>query len=585
MPPLTSSQLRSKYLEFFVRRGHVAIPSAPLVPANDPSVLFTTAGMHPLVPYLLGEPHPAGTRLVNVQRCVRTGDIDAVGDDSHLTWFEMLGNWSLGDYGRDDAIAWSLELLTTVLGLPVDHLAVTCFAGDDEVPADRESVAIWRRLGMPAERIALLGRDDNWWGPAGRTGPCGPDTEMFTWVERSPPPRDFDPRDRRWIEIWNNVFMTHTRTATGELVPLPRVSVDTGMGLERTLVALNRLGSVYEVDTVKPLVDELRRLASAPREHELRVLTDHLRAACLMIADGVAPTNKDRGYVLRRLVRRGILFARKLRLAGDWYASAVAVVGRTLGDAYPEVARDPGAIVRTLTDEASRFERTLAQGLRVLDKRTVLDGKVAFDLFQTYGFPFELTRELAESTGKQVDEDGFRRELDAHRERSRLSSGATFQGGLADHSSQIVGYHTLTHLLQAALREVLGPHVIQRGSNITHERLRFDFSHDDKPAPDQLARVQEIVNGWLARDLVVERASMSEAQARALGAIGAFGEKYGDVVSVYSITDRATREVISREFCGGPHVSSLAELGGRRFHIVREQAISAGIRRIKAVLT
>jgi len=335
---------------------------------------------------------------------------------------------------------------------------------------------------------------------------------------------------------------------------------------------------------VKPLLDELRRLASAPDERELRVLTDHVRAACFVIADGIGPGNKDRGYVLRRLLRRCILFARRLRLPADWYASAVAVLPRMLGEAYPEIARDPGAIVQTVRDEASRFERTLAQGLRLLEKRTVLDGKAAFDLFQTYGFPFELTRELAQASGTRIDEAGFRAELDAHRARSRLSSGATFQGGLADHSAEIVRYHTLTHLLQAALREVLGSHVIQRGSNITHDRLRFDFSHGDKLAADQLERVQARVNGWLARDLVVERASMTEREARAVGAIGAFGESYGEIVSVYTITDRATAEVVSREFCGGPHVASVRELGGRRFQIVREQAISAGVRRIKAVL-
>jgi alanyl-tRNA synthetase len=577
---LTSTQLRSRYLEFFARHRHVVIPPASLVPANDPSVLFTTAGMHPLVPYLLGEPHPAGPRLANVQKCIRTGDIDVVGDDTHLTFFEMLGNWSLGDYGRDEAIAWSFELLTGVLDLPLDRLGVTCFAGDD-VPADEDSVAIWSRLGM--RRITRYGRDDNWWGPAGKIGPCGPDTEIFYWVDPSRAPDVLDVRDSRWVEIWNNVFMSYTKTATGAIQPLARANVDTGMGLERTLVALNGLRSVYDVDTVKPLLDELHRLASAPHERELRVLTDHTRAACFLIADGVGPSNKDRGYVLRRLLRRCILFARRLGLPADWYRSAVSVLPGMLGDAYPELVRDPDAIVDTITDEVGKFERTLAQGLRVLEKRSVLDGKVAFDLFQTYGFPFELTRELAESTGKHVDEAGFLVELGHHRERSRLTSGATFEGGLADHSIDIVRYHTLTHLLQAALREVLGPHVIQRGSNITRERLRFDFSHDDKLAPEQLARVQSLVNGWLAKPLVVDRATMPEPVARTLGALGAFGEKYGDIVSVYTITDRDSGHVVSRELCGGPHVATSDELRGE-LRIVREQAISAGIRRIKAVL-
>ena len=426
MPSITSSQLRSQYVDFFVGRGHAAIPSASLVPAGDPSVLFTTAGMHPLVPYLLGAPHPAGTRLVSVQKCVRTDDIDVVGDDTHLTMFEMLGNWSLGDYGRDESIAWSFEFLTRVLDLPLDRLGATCFAGDEEVPEDRASVAIWRRLGMPAARIALLGRDDNWWGPTGDTGPCGPDTEIFFWVGESPAPDVLDVRDRRWVEIWNNVFMSYTRTAAGDTVPLARGNVDTGMGVERTLVALNGLRSVYEIDTLAPLLDELRGLTATARdpasgalERELRVVADHVRAACFLIADGVRPGNKDRGYVLRRLIRRSIVFARRLGLPADWIARAAAAVPRMLGDAYPEVARDPGAIARAITDEATRFERALAQGLRMLERRGALDGKVAFDLQQTYGLPFELTRELAEAAGTHIDEDGFRRALEAHRERSR----------------------------------------------------------------------------------------------------------------------------------------------------------------------
>jgi alanyl-tRNA synthetase len=423
MPSISSSQLRSHYLDFFVARGHAAIASAPLVPAGDPTVLFTTAGMHPLVPYLLGEPHPAGARLVSVQECLRTGDIDVVGDDSHLTWFEMLGNWSLGDYGRDESIAWSFEFLTEVLGLPLDRLGATCFAGDEQVPADRASVAIWRRLGVPEPRIALLGRDDNWWGPAGDTGPCGPDTEIFFWVGDGPAPEVLDVRDRRWVEIWNNVFMTYTRTAAGDIVPLARGCVDTGMGVERTVVALNGLRSVYEIDTVKPLLDELRGLSASPHERELRALTDHMRAACFVIADGVALGNKDRGYVLRRLVRRGIVFARRLGLPPDWIARAVAVVPRMLGDAYPEVARDPGAIVRVITDEARRFERTLAHGLRMLERRSVLDGQAAFDLQQTHGLPFELTREIALAAGTHIDEADFRRALEVHRERSRAGSG------------------------------------------------------------------------------------------------------------------------------------------------------------------
>ena len=532
---ITSTELRDHFLEFFVGKGHAVIPSASLVPANDPTVLFTTAGMHPLVPYLLGQPHAQGTRLANVQRCVRTGDIDEIGDDTHLTFFEMLGNWSLGDYYREEAIRWSCELLTRVLGLRVDELEVTCFAGDGDVPRDDESVRIWRELGV--ERIRLLGRDDNWWGPAGNTGPCGPDTEIFV----------------RGIEIWNNVFMGYMKTASGSIEPLARHNVDTGMGVERALVALNGLSSVYEVDTLAPLVRQI----GDPTKREVRIVVDHLRTAMQMIADGVGPSNKDRGYVLRRLIRRAGLFAKRL--------------GVRIDHVFPS---------DVIFDELARFEKTLAQGLKVITKLRSLDGKLAFDLFQTYGFPLELTLEIAQQQNISIDRESFRTALEEHRARSRSQVA---KGGLADDSETSVRYHTLTHLLQAALRSVLGDHVIQRGSNITSERLRFDYSHGDKPSHEQLARVEQIVNGWLARDLVVERRTMSEREARELGAIGAFGEKYGETVSVYSVVDVNSLEVISREFCGGPHVHSTRDLDGE-FRITREQSISTGVRRIKAVL-
>ena len=546
---LTSKQLRTTFLEFFGQRGHAVIPSASLVPANDPTVLFTTAGMHPLVPNLLGEPHPAGARLANVQKCVRTGDIDLIGDDTHLTFFEMLGNWSLGDYYREEAIRWSFELLVDELRLPILRLGVTCFAGDQDVPRDDESAALWQRLGI--EHVRFLGRDDNWWGPAGATGPCGPDTEMF-----------FITDDGRWIEIWNDVFMGYTKTTSGAIEPLSRVNVDTGMGVERTLVAINGLASVYEVDTVAPI-----HAATGDR-----VVTDHLRAACFLIADGVAPSNKDRGYVLRRLLRRCLLRSRAL--------PCDAVVD-ALGDVYPELVRERETIAATIDDERVRFARAVAQGERALRGVSKLDGKVAFDLFQTHGIPFEITLEIARSSGTAIDRDDFERALEEHRELSRTTSSGAFSGGLADRSTEIVRYHTLTHLLQAALRDVLGEHVIQRGSNITRERLRFDFAHDRKPSPEELTRVEALVNTWLARDLAVTRASMTEREARELGAIAAFGEKYSDPVSVYTISDRATGEVISRELCGGPHVTSMPR---GSFRIVREQALAAGVRRIKAVL-
>jgi alanyl-tRNA synthetase len=578
---ISAEELRHRYLTFFAERGHASIPSASLVPVNDPTVLFTTAGMHPLVPHLLGAPHPAGRRLVNVQKCVRTGDIDVVGDDTHLTFFEMLGNWSLGDYFREEAIRYSFEFLTEPrwLNLPLDRLGVTCFGGDSVVPADDDSVRLWERLGVPPRRIALLGREDNWWGPAGKSGPCGPDTEIFFWVGDEPAPDEFDVSDRRWVEIWNNVFMGFDQTPEGEIRRLSQVNVDTGMGLERTLVALNGLRSVYEIDSVRPVFDELGALTATSDERRLRIVTDHLRASCFMIADGVGPSNRDRGYVLRRLLRRAILFARELGLPEDWHVRGWQALHRSQGRAHPELA---GSISDTIECEARRFEQTLAKGLREIEKRSFIDGAVAFDLFQTYGFPFELTRDVASRRGAPVDERAFQEELERHRQQSRKLSGGAFRGGLADHGDATVRYHTLTHLLQAALRSELGDHVLQRGSNITAERLRFDFSHDGKPTREKLENVRSRVNGWLTRDLVVVREVMTEPQARAIGAIGAFGEKYGETVSVYTIRDPSNGEVISREFCAGPHVTSTRELRGR-LEILREEALSSGVRRIKAV--
>jgi alanyl-tRNA synthetase len=416
---ITSHELRSKYLEFFIGKHHVAIESASLVPARDPTVLFTTAGMHPLVPYLLGEPHACGSRLVGVQKCVRTGDIDAIGDDTHLTFFEMLGNWSLGDYFRDDSIRWSFEFLTDPrwLALPIERLGMTCFAGDDRVARDDESARLWMSLGVSSDRIQFLGRDDNWWGPAGESGPCGPDTEIFYWVGDDAPPRVLDVSDPRWVEIWNNVFMTYTQGADGTLEPLARANVDTGMGLERTLVALNGWRSVYEVETVAPIVDELRRMGGT--EPEIRVIGDHLRAACMLVCDGVVPSNKDRGYVVRRLLRRSLVLAQRLGLPSDWSRRVTTCIAQVLGDTYPELRRELDRIQHAIALEISRFERTLAQGLRMLGKQTNLDGRVAFDLFATYGFPFELTCELALATGKHVDRESFTEALERHRNRSR----------------------------------------------------------------------------------------------------------------------------------------------------------------------
>jgi alanyl-tRNA synthetase len=586
---MTHQELRQLYLDFFKSKGHAIVPSAPLVPVNDPTVLFTTAGMHPLVPYLLGEPHPAGTRIANVQKCIRTGDIDEVGDSTHLTFFEMLGNWSLGDYFKEDAIAWSFEFLTSErwLNIPLERLAVTCFAGDEGTPKDTEAADIWKSLGVSDERIAFLGRDANWWGPAGQTGPCGPDTEMFYWIENdTPAPQQFDPTDARWVEIWNDVFMQYRKTETGDFEALPMPNVDTGMGLERTLTVLSGHTSVYDTELFVPLLDALRaRSTQTPANagRLLRIVADHMRAAAFIIADGVEPSNKDRGYVLRRLIRRSLVYARQLGMHATWHESFIAALLSIMGEAYPELVANQDVINRALATEIAKFSTTLDKGMREFEKLDTIDGVAAFNLYQTYGFPWELTHELAVARGMQVEKDAFEREFTKHKELSRTASAGTFKGGLADHSDVVVRYHTVTHLMHRALREVLGDHVIQKGSNINAERTRFDFSHGAKVTPEQIARVEELVNGWIARDLPMTREMMPKARALELGALGAFGEKYGDTVSVYTIADPASGEVVSREFCGGPHVEHTGVIG--TFKVIKEEAVSAGVRRIKAIIS
>lgn len=586
---MTHSELRKKFLDFFRTKGHAVVPSAPLVPVNDPTVLFTTAGMHPLVPYLLGEPHPAGTRIANVQKCIRTGDIDEVGDATHLTFFEMLGNWSLGDYFKDDAIRWSYEFLTSPewLGIPKDRLAFTCFAGDENAPKDEEAAAIWKSLGVPDARIMFLPKENNWWGPAGQTGPCGPDTEMFYWIDNAvPAPGQFDPSDARWVEIWNDVFMQYRKTESGAYELLEKPNVDTGMGLERTLTVLTGASSVYETELFLPLLRVLREQATSPHadaERLLRIIADHMRAAAFIIIDGVEPTNKDRGYVLRRLLRRSLVYARQLGMHAGWHRAFTEALIVLLGDAYPELKSNDETIHRVMDAEEDKFSATLEKGLREFEKLSAIDGEVAFNLYQTFGFPWELTYELARAKGLNPDRAQFEDAFGRHKDLSRTASAGTFKGGLADHSDVVVRYHTVTHLMHKALREVLGPHVIQKGSNINAERTRFDFSHPAKMTPEQISRVEELVNGWIARDLPMTREMMPKERALELGALGAFGEKYADTVSVYTIQDPATGEVVSREFCGGPHVEHTGTIGA--FKITKEEAISAGVRRIKAVIS
>ena len=607
---MTANELRQKYLDFFASKGHLVVPSASLIPENDPSVLFTTAGMHPLVPYLLGETHPGGARLASCQKCIRTGDIDDVGDDTHLTFFEMLGNWSLGDYFKKEAIAWSFEFLTDKqwLGLPLERLAFSCFAGDENAPRDTESAELWMSHGIVLERITFLGKEDNWWGPAGQTGPCGPDTEMFYWIDDgTPTPADFQAThsDPRWFEIWNDVFMQYNRQiknqkskikdeAEYEFVPLKQKNVDTGMGLDRVLAVLKGQRSVYDTELFKPMFDVLglsRGGMVNDQVRKARVIVDHVRAATFMVSDGVEPSNKDRGYVLRRLLRRSMVAGRLLGLKAHWLKVLVGQVVTTYAQTYPALVQNSEQIFKAILLEESRFSQTLDVGLRefenVIRRSTTttgaaVTGKQAFDLYQSFGLPWEVTKELAEQSGLQIASSEFEAEFKKHQDLSRTASAGIFKGGLADHTDAVVRLHTATHLMNAALRQVLGDHVWQKGSNITAERTRFDFTHGQKMTEEEKRRVEQLVNDWIAKDYQVKKEIMPLEEARQLNATGVFGEKYPDMVNVYTMWDPTSGEVISREFCGGPHVAHTGEIG--RFKILKEEAVSAGVRRLKARL-
>jgi alanyl-tRNA synthetase len=589
---MKANELRRKYIEFFVSKGHLEIKSAPLIPENDPTCLFTTAGMHPLVPYLLGAEHPLGSRLCDYQKCIRTGDIDEVGDPVHLTFFEMLGNWSLGDYFKEEAIRYSFEFLTSPewLGIPLSRLAFTVFAGDENCPFDDEAYALWRELGVSGKRIARLGKADNWWGPAGQTGPCGPDTEMFYWTGGGEAPEVFDPKNRLWVEIWNDVFMQYNKTADGAYEPLAKPNVDTGMGLERITAVLQGKASCYETEIFQPLLrklDELRGLDAAPAErcNSERIIADHTRAAVFIIGDGITPGKVDQGYVLRRLIRRAIREGRKLGLTN--FVPAVAeVVIENFGGVYPELKERREIILEELQVEEKQFNTTLEHGTREFEKlidrvpahiaRKVVSGKNAFFLYETYGFPIELTEEMARERGFDVDLDGYKAAYEKHQELSRQGAEQKFKGGLADHSDQTARLHTATHLLQAALRQVLGDGVEQRGSNITAERLRFDFSYNDKMTPEQLAEVEKLVNEAIQAKIPIDCREMTFQDAREENAIGLFGDRYGEKVKVYTMGD------FSKEVCGGPHAANTGDLGGLK--ITKEESSSRGVRRIKAVL-
>jgi alanyl-tRNA synthetase len=594
---MTGRELKDKYINFFLSKQHVRISGKSLIPENDPTVLFTTAGMHPLVPYILGEPHPAGKRLVNYQKCIRTGDIDEVGDLGHLTFFEMLGNWSLGDYFKRQAIEYSFEFLTGKdwLGFPAERLFVTVFAGDELVPPDEESAEIWGSLRIPGDRIFFLPRKDNWWGPAGMTGPCGPDTEMFIDTGKAACSPECRPGCGcgKYFEIWNDVFMQYNKKADGTYELMQRKTVDTGMGVERTIAMLQQKKSVYETELFSPLIGVLEQARGKPygadeqADRSLRIIADHIRAAAFILGDenGVTPSNLGQGYILRRLLRRSIRHGRKLALQGKFLHAAAEQVIVMFGDQYPELALNTKTILEEIDLEEERFLQTLTKGEHEFEKLLpnllknpdkIIPGRVAFRLYDTYGFPLEITEELALEHGLTVDRQAFGKAFEKHQELSKQGADKTFKGGLADHTDMTKKLHTATHLLHRALRMVLGEHVKQKGSNITSERLRFDFSHPEKLTGEQVQLVEDIVNEQIARDLPVTMEIMPLDDALAAGAIALFGEKYEKNVKVYSVGD------FSKEVCGGPHVERTGVMG--RFKITKEQSSSAGIRRIRAVL-
>ena len=594
MKALTSAELRQLYLDFFASKGHTIIPSASLIPENDPTVLFTTAGMHPLVPYLLGAKHPEGTRLADVQKCVRTGDIDEVGDASHCTFFEMLGNWSLGDYFKKEAIAYSFEFLTSPewLGLDKDRLYFTCFAGDNDAPKDTESAEYWMSHGVDESHIYFLGKKHNWWGPAGITGPCGPDTEMFidTGIPACGP--DCSPACScgKYLEIWNDVFMQYNKTADGKFEPLAQQNVDTGMGLARTACTLQGKKSVYDTDAFTGVLAKIAELSGksydddADTTRSFRIIADHVRCATFILGDekGVTPSNVDQGYVLRRLIRRAVRYALRLGIPEQSLQHIAHTVIAQYSGFYPELKRNESRIISELNLEEERFSRTIKQGLREFDKLknrlegTVIDGVSAFHLYDTFGFPIEFTLELAKENGLEVDTQGFEEAFKKHQEVSGAGAEQRFKGGLADTGEATARLHTATHLMHAALRKVLGEEVAQKGSNITADRLRFDFSFSRKVEDHELREVERLVNEAIDAGVDIACEEMSVEEAKNQGAIGLFEAKYGSVVKVY------TAGPFSKEICGGPHAANTAELG--RFEIQKEQSSSAGVRRIKAVL-
>ncbi len=579
-------ELRNKYLEFFKSKNHSIISGAPLIPENDPTVLFTTAGMQPLVPYLSGQKHPSGTRLTDYQKCLRTDDIDEVGDNRHLTFFEMLGNWSLGDYFKQDSIRYSYEFLTKVLNIPSEKLSVTCFAGDEDAPRDEEAANVWRECGILEDHIYFYSKNDNWWGPAGQTGPCGPDTEIFLDTGKEACSKGCQPSCNcgKYVEIWNNVFMQYNKKKDGTFEALSQKNVDTGMGLERMTFLLQGKNNVFETELFTPIIEKTKELSKNPNDESLRIIADHLRASALLVCDFVVPSNLGQGYILRRLIRRTIRHMRKIDFDVDNITKVCDVLVESLKDMYPELFKNKEEIITQINKEKNRFMNTLVKGekefnkiVRTLkeEKKQIIDGKTLFRLYDTFGFPPEVTSELAKENNLKVDMDEFEKCFKEHQEKSRQGAEGIFKGGLADHSKTTTAYHTATHLLNEALRRTLGDHVMQKGSNITAERMRFDFANPEKVSKENLEKIEKMVNDEIDKALVVKCEEMTLEEAKKSGAKGVFESKYGERVKVYSIGD------FSKEICGGPHVENTNTM--KHIKIVKEEAVSSGVRRIKAV--
>jgi len=581
-------ELIKKYIDFFKSKNHKEIINSSLLPENDPTVLFTTAGMHPIVSFLSGQSHPQGKRLCNVQRCIRTQDIEEVGDSIHHTFFEMLGNWSLGDYWKKEAIEMSFEFLTKILKIPKEKLAVSCFKGDKTAEKDSESAEIWKSLGIPKERIIYLSKKENWWGPTGKTGPCGPDTEVFYWSKKEKPPKKIDYKNKNWIEIGNNVIMQYYKNENGKYTSAKQKNIDFGGGVERTVTVLSNLDDNYLSDSFLPIIKEIEKESKEKygkdkeKTKSMRIIADHIKAAVMILGDNVTPSNVEQGYVLRRLIRRSIRYGKKINIEN--FTEKVSKPIFKIYDDYPNLKKNKEKIINELKMEEERFQKTLEKGIKIFNKiakdKKRISGKNAFLLFQSYGFPLEMTKELSDEKNISVNEKEFKKEFETHQKKSRTASKGKFQSGLLDNTVETTKLHTATHLLHDALRKVLGKHVEQKGSNITPERLRFDFSHSQKLTDEEKKKVEELVNSKIKRKLSVTKKEMSPEEAKKSSALGFFEHKYGDVVTVYTIGD--PNKPISKEICTGPHVKNTRELG--RFKIKKEESSSLGVRRIKAVL-